>query len=626
MELELSIADSTLHATPTPPNLDYSAILEELSDTVCNSSDDFRVADQDVVKDISANRIFEPVKPKKRSGKGKELLEEEFSYTVYKIKQTGFTTMRPKVWAIALEHYAQTDSEVTYRWMNKTNEEEKITHAKIYIWYRNTSQLTISINFIQGLVTVSGDTFKRWIEEEFSKVTRNMDECIQQKFTKSIESLRGPLSNDSENKDSPPAKNSQKDTDASTNNTQKEIDALGDECKDIRNSLKSIDNSNLEITNRINELVNDLKRLESETNGREKMLDVKITEFTIAIEKEIEKRIASRVKALESNHHNLRTEFAKFREHITEKTEELLSLPLDEIKNLPGETSKLNERVSAMDFKGLSESYVIDRDNHDIDFQTQKNRLAELQEQFEEYVLAQESYRQQQARKQVEYEQETQKLQQSIAEMSTERHNNNNNNNNNNNSNHNSNNNTNNRNSNDVDIIMCIDSNRKFINFRKLWTLKGTKRRRSGNLASVKMAIEREKATNVKYFLISVGTNDIDEKDPSSILDEYVEIVELLRRKYPAISIIINQLPPRKLRHDDKVQAMNQLLTEMCHGKDFLYLVNQDGLRSDVDRNMYDDKHIHRRAVYIFAGNIKRTLRKAYGIPEPQRDDAIRIP
>ena len=173
---------------------------------------------------------------------------------------------------------------------------------------------------------------------------------------------------------------------------------------------------------------------------------------------------------------------------------------------------------------------------------------------------------------------------------------------------------------------MCIDSNRKFINFRKLWTLKGTKRRRSGNLASVKMAIEREKATNVKYFLISVGTNDIDEKDPSSILDEYVEIVELLRRKYPAISIIINQLPPRKLRHDDKVQAMNQLLTEMCHGKDFLYLVNQDGLRSDVDRNMYDDKHIHRRAVYIFAGNIKRTLRKAYGIPEPQRDDAIRIP
>ena len=191
----------------------------------------------------------------------------------------------------------------------------------------------------------------------------------------------------------------------------------------------------------------------------------------------------------------------------------------------------------------------------------------------------------------------------------------------------NNNNSTNNTNRNtDADIIMCFDSNRKFINFRKLWTLKGTKRRKSGNLASVKMAIEREKATNVKYFLISVGTNDIDEKEPNAILDEYVEIVDLLRRKYPGIKVIINQLPPRKTSNDEKVQAVNKRLADLCDQNDFLYLVNQDGLRNDIVRNMYDDKHIHRRAFYIFAGNIKRTLRKAYGIPEPKRDDTIRRP
>ena len=100
---------------------------------------------------------------------------------------------------------------------------------------------------------------------------------------------------------------------------------------------------------------------------------------------------------------------------------------------------------------------------------------------------------------------------------------------------------------------MCFDSNRKFINFRKLWTLKGSKRRRTSTLDSVKMAVERENATNVKYFLISVGTNDIDNKEPNAILEQYIEIVDLLRRKYPGIKIIINQLPPRKTNYDDKV-------------------------------------------------------------------------
>ena len=140
------------------------------------------------------------------------------------------------------------------------------------------------------------------------------------------------------------------------------------------------------------------------------------------------------------------------------------------------------------------------------------------------------------------------------------------------------------------------------------------------------MAVERENATGVKYFLISVGTNDIDEKDPNAILDEYVEIVDMLRTKYPGIKVIINELPPRKVKHDDKVQAMNRLLRDLCDRNDFLYLVNQDELRSDIVRNMYDDKHIHRKAFHLFAGNIKRMLRKAYGIPEPKRDDTIRPP
>ena len=170
---------------------------------------------------------------------------------------------------------------------------------------------------------------------------------------------------------------------------------------------------------------------------------------------------------------------------------------------------------------------------------------------------------------------------------------------------------------------MCLDSNRKFINFRKLWTLRGSSRHRSGQLSSVKRVVEQCKAKNVKHFLISVGTNDIDLKDRDEIISKYVEIIELLRSKYPGIKITISELPPRKDKYDDKVRKFNALLGDLCEQSEDLFLAIQEKLRDDIQRNMYDDKHIHRRAIHIFAGNIKRTLRKAHGLPEPVRSPVV---
>ena len=96
--------------------------------------------------------------------------------------------------------------------------------------------------------------------------------------------------------------------------------------------------------------------------------------------------------------------------------------------------------------------------------------------------------------------------------------------------------------------------------------------------------------------------------------------------KYPGIKIIINELPPRKVSHDAKVQDLNKRLADLCSQTDFLSMSNQSDLRNNIERNMYDDKHIHRRAVHIFASNIKRALRKAYGLPEPKRGDTIADP
>ena len=53
-------------------------------------------------------------------------------------------------------------------------------------------------------------------------------------------------------------------------------------------------------------------------------------------------------------------------------------------------------------------------------------------------------------------------------------------------------------------------------------------------------------------ILISIGTNDIDIKEPGDIIEEYVDIVEILQNKYPQSQFLINELSPQKEQFDNK--------------------------------------------------------------------------
>ena len=163
-----------------------------------------------------------------------------------------------------------------------------------------------------------------------------------------------------------------------------------------------------------------------------------------------------------------------------------------------------------------------------------------------------------------------------------------------------------------------MDSNRKFIDFRKLWTLKGSKRHKCSNLASVKNTVERNKLP-LKFCFINAGVNDIDNKEPSIIMKELVDIITLLRHKHPGIKIVISEITPRKDSWNRQVNEFNDMLRDLGEFSD-VFLVDQSNLRnSDVSSTLWDDRHIHKRAIPRFAGNIKRALRKAYGYPEPYK-------
>ena len=100
---------------------------------------------------------------------------------------------------------------------------------------------------------------------------------------------------------------------------------------------------------------------------------------------------------------------------------------------------------------------------------------------------------------------------------------------------------------NDIEIVMCFDSDRKFIDFKKLWTLKGPVRKNCSTIRDVAQLVENiDEVAIIKRILVSTGVNDLDHYQPKEVADEFIKVVNSLRSKFPQFIIIISEITPRK--------------------------------------------------------------------------------
>ena len=617
------LTSSDIHSSTQIVPTNIEKIMEDLSETTRNPTDGFHEDTDDILSHINSDRFFTPVKPKKRTGKAKDLLDEQFLFNVYKIHQAGFTTTNPIKWVLAIEHYVKLDPEVKYKVAHRYGADNLITNTRFQVWYGkiSTTFVTILINHVQGLFMVQGSTFETWIIDNFEKVIRNMGEDVK---TKHQSFMSGVIS-----ADPPTAHNTEPSTD-----NKEIVDNLWEELSQLKVAVTALDRSNLELAEKIPS--------PGSFHDMESRLDSKIAVFSKVIEKEIKKQVDAFSKRTNNALASIRADVCTFKEEMQAKMENIRIEPDQRIRRIEEDIELTKNELSKLDFQGLSMAFTTESEiteaellshrrkihHAESEIVTSKNLIEKITKEFKtqkqlmdhvvvkKIIMAEDQIRALSNNINVVCKGTTNKTTTTDNKATTNTNNNSNSGNNNNNT---ENDNINRNKGDDLDIIMCFDSNRKFINFRKLWTLRGSSRHRSGQLSSVKRVVESCKAKQVKYFLISVGTNDIDTKEPDDIIHEYSEIIDLLKKKYPGIHVIINELPPRKERNNDKVQKMNGLLNQLCLESDSLTIITQEKLRGNIDRNMFDDKHVHRRAVNLFAGSIKQGLRKAYGLPEPKR-------
>ena len=167
-----------------------------------------------------------------------------------------------------------------------------------------------------------------------------------------------------------------------------------------------------------------------------------------------------------------------------------------------------------------------------------------------------------------------------------------------------------------LDLLICFDSNWQYMNRRKLWKEKGSDLKRCGTLFEVSRVVKNSCVKELKYLLLHVGTNDLDNKDYLQVLDELKQLLKDARRRFPGVKFIISEMLPRNDARDEDVQCFNAMLKSHAERDDVtdITIATHHNMRDPTFTMFYDEKHLKRNSAPRFAKNLIRAMLFAYNI------------
>ena len=126
--------------------------------------------------------------------------------------------------------------------------------------------------------------------------------------------------------------------------------------------------------------------------------------------------------------------------------------------------------------------------------------------------------------------------------------------------------------------------------------------------------VKKLRHKSVKYLLISVGTNDLDDKDNEQVFGELELVLADIRTQFLGIKFIINKLLPREDERNSEIGEFNRRLGDYAKTRHNTTIASQQNIK---DMSMfYDNKHLTNRRSRYTQKNIINALLKAYGIKE----------
>lgn len=170
----------------------------------------------------------------------------------------------------------------------------------------------------------------------------------------------------------------------------------------------------------------------------------------------------------------------------------------------------------------------------------------------------------------------------------------------------------------DTKLLICMDSNRRYLNTKMFWKPQGTTWKSCSTLQQVKKNIKKGTFNNLEAVLISCGVDDLDSKSGADVADELVRLVNRIKLKYPSANVIVSEITPRNDIRDQEVYKCNEVLNATLREMPSVFLVEQSNLRDGTWSMYHDTKHVKKSCIATFASNLKKGIRMSYGTELPQ--------
>ena len=546
-------------------------------------------------------------------------------------KDAKLKTEKPLTWFHAIQKHILS-CEIDTGFSLKRRKNKKISIVRFLMVFLETKKIELTINFDSGVLHVKGSDLDQWIKKEFEK--------IKQHVVPVTSTTDGTF-------DPPDLEDGQSLTSVEKNsnelNVKEEISSIWEDIKSLRTAISSIESGLLKLTVRLEGIDDALvKHTDGHRKDLEKMekdLDVKVVLFQETSEASMLKRLEGGIADIDKKMTGVTHLVDNFKTEVYSRLDSFGQTPvesIDEIKtDIEEVRSELNKADTTELMKGLNEidaectqrwstlesaingvrsEMRKEQDAKVVAFRSLEGRIEDLQ--AEVSVLADASLNSQTVSNvgitaesktvnsnNVNIENDTTEnarigTSNTVQEADEVKVDNN------------------------TKLVMCMDSNSKFLIPRKLWDIKGTDFQRCYTIHEVKNLVQRKITyTNLQYFMISVGCNDLDRKSPVEVFNSMKEVVTELRHTYPGIKVILAEVTPRMDDKDQAVEEINVLINNYKNTTENIYIIKNSNLRDPKFFYPNDSKHIRKNCIGLFASNIKRGLRAAYGrkkwVPPP---------
>ena len=532
-------------------------------------------------------------KRNKKSKKISLLGLDEFLTSCVTNKEAKLRTETPYRWYLAFKAHVQTHN-VVNRVELKTHKNHKVSIMKLRLVSMDNKDVAVSLNFVSGVLHVKCINVMTWIDKDFALISTNYTHMAHP-----APPMNKPhICIDSKNKNDDgkePRKKERKETE--TEKDKNEIENIWLEIDCIKTALKTIEESVGALDRKIERIEESCQR--SSLCQENKIKDVSenlystISTYEDSLAETTKKEVSNLTKDVNNKIHHIKVEVKKLEVRVDEKLRDADNTinvqNEDENKITTSHLDKLRTQTESVQANIQGDLNKLDL-HYETKFTLLDKKMSDLMEEIERFRDSR--------RHNTPYP--TSDQNNTTADANSE--------------------------ANipisadviqddDTKLIMCMDSNGKYLDRRKLWDLDGTLYKKTFTLQQVEAVIDQDEIcyNNLNYFLISVGCNDCDEKDAETVAEDMKNLILKLKSKFPQVKIIVGEITPRQDTRDEIVKDANVLINRLVKQERNVFVIRNSNLRNSGFTYHEDNKHISEDCIAKFASNIKHALRVAYG-------------